>query len=148
MTRYADVVDTDECFYLSDDALDDQTDTLTYSEGKYLDPGEGILRITTQITFGLVRIEVETFDDALPPESTEQWDGVEEAYYRTQLGLQRVRSSELEECQGELAGPVTQPGPAIVHVRAHWNNRVQPPSPLGVPVVAHYLLHIRQSPVN
>lgn len=148
MASYTDVVDADECFYLSDAELDDQTDTLTYSEGKFLDPGEGILRIRTEFTFGLVRIEVETFDDALPSESPGEWDGVEEAHCRTQLGLQRVRSSELEECHGELAGPVTQPGPAIVHVRAHWTNTPQQPSALGVAVVARYLLHIWQQPLS
>lgn len=140
--RATDVVDLDYgLIYITDDVLDDQLDTLPLAGGR-LQPGLGALRIITIAERGLARVTVDMREPGGRPEPVAELEGSEECIYRTELGVQRVRGWELEECQGDLADPFTPPGPAIVHVRVYTVPGPHEPSSLGVPIIEHVLLQI------
>lgn len=129
MTTYAGALFVDERFYVTDRHLQDQTSTIDYSRSpnSHLHVGVGAAAINTPAGFeyGKADIVVEICEHE-PAASVELWDGVEESSYATQQGLQQVRDTFLEEGVGDLAVPMTQPGPAIVHLRVHWVHREHP----------------------
>ncbi|MEV6562523.1 hypothetical protein AB0M22_42855 [Nocardia sp. NPDC051756] len=122
MATLTDVVDYDGGgFFVTDADLDEQISTLpSYQPGQRLCPGIGAVRINTthDLARGLVRVSVEVGDTSFPapPENARL---LEERSYLTRRGAQRVRDSNLEECQGQLAAPLTAAGPAAVHVRLY-----------------------------
>ncbi|WP_194833465.1 hypothetical protein [Nocardia sp. XZ_19_369] len=121
MATLTDVVDYDGGgFFLTDADLDDQISTLSYEPGQRLYIGTGAVRINTtrDQARGLARVSVEVGDNAFPvPPANARL--VDERTYHTQRGAQRIRDSNLEECQGQLATPITAAGPATVHIRVY-----------------------------
>lgn len=150
--RFKDVVDVERWFYITDDALGVEQlvgDRICSPSGRLI-AREGALQVRSELDSGLAWVVIEVFDDALPPvaDSSRAWGWSEQWAYPTRLGLQRVRSSELEEAQAGLARPVTGPGPATVHVRVHEQVGVQPDSEDGEPVDALYLVHLWSGPTR
>lgn len=142
MQRYTDVLDADSMFYVSDDVLDDQASTICFPDStEVLVPGVGIVAVRTPFESGLARVIVEVHENE-PAPSSEQWDGTEWCEYRTDFGPQRVRDCNFEECQDELAGPLTPPGQYVVHIRAYWRISPQAPVDDDLPVDALYLLQM------
>lgn len=155
--RSTDIIDYDGgAIYLLDDQLTDQTRTLPVLDTGRLRPGFGILGIKTsnERSYGhLARVSVETAD-GFPPEPTDA-EFMAETSYLTDLGRQRIGDCYFAACQGDLARPLTPPGPARVHVRLYEIRGPQEPyraaapgyEPRLIPVNEHLLLHIWNEPV-
>ncbi|MFE3543857.1 hypothetical protein ACFXK0_12895 [Nocardia sp. NPDC059177] len=157
MARSTDIIDYDGgAFYLLDNQLSDQTDTITAIAGGRLRPGTGALAIKTsedRSRGNLGRVSVEVGDGQFPPEPTDA-EFIDEISYSTELGSQRIGDCYFAECRGELNGTLTPPGPARIHVRLYQVPGPHEPfhaSAPGyesrmVPVNEHLLLHLWSEP--
>jgi hypothetical protein len=155
MVRMTDVVSYDGAVigHLLDSDLHRQALTIAFeASGSRLKPGVGALAILAGqgVDYGfMVRISVEVGEGQFPNEPNDA-EFIEEAEYLTELGQQYVADYNLEECQGDLAGALTPPGRAIVHVRLYGIEGPHEPylaAPPGypsrlIPVAEHLLLHI------
>ncbi|MGW5452313.1 hypothetical protein [Nocardia sp. NPDC003979] len=157
MTRSTDIIDYDGgAFYLLDDQLSDQTDTIPAIADGRLRPGIGALAIKTiqdRSRGNLARVTVEVGDGQFPSEPTDA-EFVEETSYLTELGGERIGDCYFAECRGELSGTLTPAGPARIHVRLYQIPGPHKPyhaSAPGyesqmVPVNEHLLLHLWSEP--
>ncbi|WP_146251361.1 hypothetical protein [Nocardia tenerifensis] len=142
--------------YLLDHDLDQQTATITMTAGPRLLPGIGALAIRTRHRQGnLARVTVEAGAGRYPPEPADA-HFLEEATYTTARGRQYVGSCYFEQCQGQLAEPLTDPGPARVHVRLYEIPGPHEPYLATAPghadrlidIDEHLLLHIWNEPLT
>ncbi len=157
MTRSTDIIDYDGgAIYLLDNQLSSQTDTITAIVGGRLRPGVGALAVNTthdRSRGNLARVSVEVGGGQFPPEPTDA-EFIEEVSFPTELGSQRIGDCYFAECQGELAAPLTPPGPACVHVRLYEISGPHEPylasapgyEPRMVPVNEHLLLQLWSEP--
>lgn len=155
--KSTDIIDYDGgTIYLLDDKLTNQTNTIPALDTGRLRPGHGALGIKTvnERSYGhLARISVETADTGFPPEPTDA-EFIAETSYLTDLGQQRLGDCYFAECQGELAGTLTPPGPARIHVRVYdipgphepYHATAPGHPPRLVPVNEHLLLQIWNEP--
>ncbi|MFD3595557.1 hypothetical protein ACFWU5_22775 [Nocardia sp. NPDC058640] len=154
-----DIIDHDGgSIYLLDSDLGDQPDTIVSSGDRRLRPGIGALAVGVgqdRANGGLGRVSVDVGDGGFTPEPGDAVF-VEECEYLTRQGRQYIGSCYFEECQGELAEPLTPGGAAVVHVRLYELPGPHEPyyaSAPGyearwVPVNVHLLLHIWNEPIG
>jgi hypothetical protein len=105
-------------FFLFDDVFAAQASTIDGTAG-FLQPGQGVLAITTEVRWGPVQVTVEVHDG--PPTDTpspQDWDRTAETSYHTNNGSQRILDGDFGSDLGELDEVLTEPGPATVFVRA------------------------------
>ncbi|QSE95186.1 hypothetical protein JWS13_44615 [Rhodococcus pseudokoreensis] len=105
-------------FFLFDDHFAAQASTID-GAADFLQPGQGVLAITTEVRWGPVQVTVEVHDG--PPADTpspQDWDRAAETSYHTNNGSQRILDGDFGSNLGELDEILTEPGPATVFVRA------------------------------
>ena len=77
-------------FFLFDDLFAAQASTITGTAG-FLQPGQGVLAITTEVRWGPVQVTMEVHDG--PPTDTaspQDWDRTAKTSYHTNDGSQRI----------------------------------------------------------